>query len=78
MVKEMLNDAVGNIWQAILAGGGDGGGNFNYVVGTDPTKVTVLMAGLSGEETKAGGLLITTHSTDILYPPHPPPLHVYV
>ena len=36
-----------------IAGGGGGGGNFDRVVGADPKKTTVLMAGLSGDEASA-------------------------
>ena len=43
-------------WFAVrqaIAGGGGGGGNFDRVVGADPKKTTVLMAGLSGDEASA-------------------------
>jgi hypothetical protein len=36
-----------------IAGGGGGGGNFDRVVGADPKKTTVLMAGLSGDDASA-------------------------
>ena len=36
-----------------IAGSANGGGKFETVLGKDPSKVTVLMAGVSGEESKA-------------------------
>ena len=49
---EFFDDGVFQM-QAAIAGSANGGGKFESVLGKDPSKVTVLMAGVSGEETKA-------------------------
>ena len=49
---EFFDDGVLQM-HAAIAGSANGGGKFESVVGKDPSKVTVLMAGVSGEETKA-------------------------
>ena len=41
------------IQQTLVTGGAEFGGKFESVLGRDPKQVTVLMAGLSGEETKS-------------------------
>lgn len=48
-----LEQDVFKIQQTLVTGGGEFGGNFDTVLGRDPKKVTVLMAGLSREETKS-------------------------
>ena len=49
---EFFDDGVFQM-QAAIAGSANGGGKFETVLGKDPSKVTVLMAGVSGEESKA-------------------------